>query len=108
MWIYTQHGFLSITRRISDPTVYKIRARRREDLERVAALLPWFPEVIDTPGRDYACRVHVSQEQVASVLEALAWDLDYSNFKDRLAEKRPEMAEMADDLYLTTEPLADL
>lgn len=65
-----------------------VRARVRSHLE---SLLKDYPdlnvEILDTPGRDYACRIVVPKGVWATVMLELTQDIDYENFKGRVGHK---------------------
>ena len=105
MWLYTQHGFASITRDPKEPGRFQVRGRRRPDLERLAALLDPVPEIIDTPGGDYACRFFLDPEDLTALMAAIVDALDYGNFKDRAHETLPDGVLW--DVYRATTKLHD-
>jgi len=45
------------------------------------------PEILDTPGRDYACRIIVPIGVWANVTHALVMQIDYHNFKGRVGHR---------------------
>lgn len=97
MWIFTRHGFFSITQRpeIDPANPVQIRARCREDLEglckRWSALLGGF-SIIDTPQGDYPARVCVNRATFAALMAEIARDVDYPNFKSEVG-RTPDQAD---------------
>ncbi len=62
-----------------------VRARVRGDLERVAR---WIGSaVLDTPSADYPFRVVASRRAWIDYLTAATFDVDYTNFKDRVSSR---------------------
>lgn len=102
MWIFTTYGFFSVVclnnrpldgsplrgRLSVDKDRVAVRARVRSHLE---SLLKDYPdlnvEILDTPGRDYACRIVVPKGVWATVMLELTQDIDYENFKGRVGHK---------------------
>jgi len=97
MWIFTKHGFFSAVcaRQGSgghhepiDPTRIMVRARDRGHLD---ALKKRFPDwlgacaIQESTGADYAHRIFVDKATWCRVLEALADETDYDNFKSKVA-----------------------
>jgi len=98
MWIFTRFGFFSCTcpresesllARV-DTSRIQIRSRTKAHLESLVAayIEPFFtearegtPEIVHTPERDYPWRVFVRKDVFAAVMDHLALDLDYDNFK---------------------------
>lgn len=68
------------------PETWQVRARAARDLEGLRAAAKLETEILATPQADYACRVVVDHAQLARVLAALADSIDYSNFKDCVAQ----------------------
>lgn len=97
MWLFTKHGFFSAVcaRQGSgkhsepvDPDRIMVRARIRSHLE---ALTKRFPELLvqceihESPSTDYAYRLFVSKKAWAQVVDGLAEETDYDNFKSEVA-----------------------
>ena len=83
MWIFNKDGFFSAVEHRDDPDQLMVRARCREDIERLAKSLG--AEVVHTPNADYAYRITVSKAAFADYMRDAVMDLDYSNFKDACA-----------------------
>jgi hypothetical protein len=91
MWIFTPIGFFSVVAKQSDPNTVKVRARIRQDLENLLELLQQVhpqqreeTEIYATPRRDYPYRLFLPKEVWSLLAEALASDIDYTNFKDEV------------------------
>lgn len=104
MWIFTVYGFFSavcLNNRPMDGSPLKgkltvdiesiaIRARVRSHLEALIAGVPVLEgfEILDTPGRDYACRIVVPSWRWKDACAMLAQQIDYHNFKDRVHQDK--------------------
>ena len=93
MWIITQDGFYSVTaydplrggERSDAEGLVIVRTRDRADLERVS---DWIgDEVIATPAADCAFRIIASRNAWKSYLAQATDEIDYFNFKHRVAER---------------------
>lgn len=83
MWVYTAIGFFSAVENREDRTrkTLLVRARFREDIDRLAGRLHPAPAVVETPERDYMFRVVIPKTVWAKVMAELAEAIDYGNFK---------------------------
>jgi hypothetical protein len=83
MWIFLNDAFYSIVdySNGAGPNLM-VRARFKGDINRT------FPEVeeLHLPGRDYAYRASIPRERVAKAMHDAVMDINYSNFKDSVAE----------------------
>ena len=77
MWLVNDDGFFSTVQDRKDSDWVYVRGRSETDLETfVAGAQPaageasWVPEVVHTPNRDYAWRVHTPREVWAGYLVA--------------------------------------
>lgn len=110
MWIFSTYGFFSVVclnNRPLDGSPLKgklsvdkervaVRARVRAHLENLLKDYPELnseAEILDTPGRDYACRIVLSRSTWAEVVRGMAQDIDYENFKGRVGHADPLYAE---------------
>jgi hypothetical protein len=111
MWIYTTLGFFSIVdrpltrRKRRDPSKLQVRARVQEDLVRLNERLAKkaAAEIISTPKADYPFRMMVDRKALQKVIGRLVAELDYDNFKDRVADLYPKERERHRALGLTWE-----
>ena len=81
----TKHGFYSIVQK--RPGEFHIRSRVRQDLENLVQRAP-LPgaQVHASDTADYRYRVIVGKDQVLAVMQFLGQTLDYSNFKNTIAD----------------------
>lgn len=91
MWIFTKDGFFSVTynKRDDDGTLM-VRARVREDLERVRLLLGLDAEVIESKRSDYRYRLIMSRGAWEIYVSQAVRDIDYTNVKDTLAPMKTD------------------
>ena len=84
MWVMTaKGGFYSAIRKPDMPKdQIMVRARRKDDLERLLNAIGDVSDIISTPNADYAFRVIIPVESWAGYLYNSAREIDYSNFKD--------------------------
>lgn len=86
MWVFTTDGFFSAVQKPGDPNVLTVRSRTREDAEDLAERFGL--TVQHTPDGDYAYRVVVPRAKFAEYVAEAARGIDYSNFKDAVAERQ--------------------
>jgi hypothetical protein len=83
MWIFSKDGFFSAVEHLDNAENLMVRARCREDIERLAERLG--AEVVQTPDADYAYRITLSKQAFADYMRDAVMDLDYPNFKSACA-----------------------
>ena len=93
IWIHTQDGFFSVT--AFDPRIggerddaadlLVIRARVREDLERIEQWIG--TEILSTPRADYPFRVIATREAWNGYLGHATSEIDYFNFKNAVSSR---------------------
>jgi len=97
MWLFTRHGFYSVTRSTKEPDKLQVRARTRGDLENLAGflitrdqptciLLGRDMEIIETPAADYRYRWIVEPGDWLIISVELMADIQYHNFKDQIKD----------------------
>jgi len=86
MWVITTEGFFSAVEDRDDPGAVFVRARVRDDAERLAAAVGG--SVIETPAADYRFRVRTTKREWAAFVAASAEAIDYYNFKNAVAAPR--------------------
>jgi len=86
VWLFTTDGFFSAVAHRDDEDRLMIRARVREDAERLAEALG--AELLETPAADYRFRVVVSRDTWATYVQQAAEHIDYPNFKDAVAARQ--------------------
>ena len=93
MWLFTRHGSYSVVRDKADARRVHVRARIKDDLERLrqfarATATVEMPEIISTPDADYAYRAIIEQAAWVKIAARLAEDVDYPNFKSKVHGER--------------------
>lgn len=88
MWIFTKHGFFSVTQSTLRKDDMMIRARVREHLEDLKANHKTLArsKIIRTTDSDYRFRLIVKRWRWELVGKALIEGIDYSNFKGKCAQ----------------------
>jgi hypothetical protein len=107
MWLFTKHGFFSVVKhkdpagrhKLSFSKTVMIRARRKAHLEDLIGFaksrkMTVDVDIVETPESDYRFRIWISQDGLSELLAHLAFDVDYSNFKEMIHEKRPSELEL--------------
>lgn len=92
MWLITTLGFYSIVSKPGDADVdvLTVRARSAADLDRLRER--YLPELGPTEahtGTDYPYRARAPKAAVARAASAAVGDIDYVNFKSRVAKTDP-------------------
>lgn len=88
MWLFIPEGFFSIVTADEFGHELQVRARSRDDLERLRqAYLPSLGELISLPGRDYPWRAFTTRQALTECLAKVVDALDYGNFKDTVARR---------------------
>ena len=100
MWVITSLGFFSIVCKPGDAKAgtLTIRARVKADLEALRKqALPTLGPISENMGSDYRFRAKAKREDVVKALTKIVEQIDYENFKDKVAEtqgyKRAEIYE---------------
>lgn len=98
MWIFTLDGFFSAVQDRGNPDRIMVRARVREDIDRLAERIGSLfatpaPEVLEWAGSDYAFRVFLRRNTWTTYLALVSQEIDYSNFKQQAT--RPGTARSA-------------
>ena len=88
MWLFTNFGFFSVVQKPGDSDL-TVRSRVRSDLERLRErYLPSLGPVIEHGGSDYQFRAKTSHADLAQAMSRIVLDIDYSNFKNAVAEQQ--------------------
>jgi hypothetical protein len=82
MWICLNNAFISAVAIKGNPGHLKVRARKREHLER---LFPGY-EIAVNKGTDYKYRTVVGKRYLADLVAAKIKDIDYDNFKNSVKD----------------------
>ncbi len=91
MWLLTPYGFFSIVEKPGDAAggVLTLRARVRSDLDALrAAVLPELGPTEEGKNTDYRFRARAPRAAVAAAMARLVETLDYSNFKNAVADRQ--------------------
>ena len=86
MWIFTETGFISAVRKPEYPSVFTVRSRDRKSLEVLATKAQ--VEIKKSPKGDYPYRIFVGKEPFIEWFLNRCEKLEYSNFKNRVAQTR--------------------
>ena len=89
MWLFTQHGFYSITRSRTEPDKTQVRARTRRGLENLQTLTGNPTPILKTLNSDYRWRIIITPSESERIVTLLTRDIDYPNFKSRVT-MRPD------------------
>jgi hypothetical protein len=88
MWLFSAIGFYSVVALREHPDAVVVRARAREDLEKLREHVLPDLEIVETPQRDYAYRAVVARDEWGHAAEQLALAIDYPNFKNAVARRQ--------------------
>ncbi len=103
MWLFTKHGFFSVTQSTQRRDLIQIRARAEKDLASLKAAYPHLDRspIIETPQADYRWRLVVQRWKWETVAAKLTSDIDYSNFKGKIAtiENQRDKCGMLHDIW---------
>lgn len=91
MWIITDRGFYSTVDKGDREGYLCVRARVREDLERLCELAPmaaYSDQIEQNEMSDYRYRVYARRGDWAAALEQLGREIDYPNFKDAVEDRQ--------------------
>ena len=87
MWLFTQHGMVSIVAHRTEPGMLLVRSRTKSHLEQLLQPLTFsdyfVPKIERTPEGDYEYRVCVPKGAVAIMIADAIGEVDYPNFKGR-------------------------
>lgn len=103
MWIFSKHGFFSVTQSAQRRDLIQIRARAEKDLASLKATYPHLDRspIIETPEADYQFRIVVQRWKWELIAGKLMADIDYSNFKGKMAtlEQQRDKLGMLHDIW---------
>jgi hypothetical protein len=89
MWLMTTDGFFSVVQKNpADKDWLTVRARSREDLERMLRRTRFDKEITDDQGTDYPFRVRLPRWLVEEIATNYVKAITYRNFKDEVKAKR--------------------
>jgi len=84
MWLFTVDGFFSVVKdSYCGEDDLMVRARAREDLERFCDRMAIDPGgILELPNADYRFRIKVHRGRWVAYAGCMAYEIDYSNFKN--------------------------
>lgn len=88
-WLFTKVGFFSVVKKGPEAKqgLVCVRSRFKDDLDNLRnTYVPTLGPTEERPHTDYPYRAFVPQEEFAEGMKALYADIDYSNFKDEVAD----------------------
>ncbi len=91
MWLLTPYGFFSVVEKPGDAEggSLTVRARVRSDLDSLrTVVLPELGPIEESESTDYRYRARAPRAAVAAAMARLAETLDYSNFKNAVADRQ--------------------
>jgi hypothetical protein len=110
MWLFTQHGFISITESKEDGNL-QLRFRLRQDANNVLAIIKAnvkkTAKVLITDRADYRFRIILSHKLAGKAMEILTRAIDYSNFKNHM-HKTPDQDAKVHSLHKIWHMLHDM
>jgi hypothetical protein len=93
MWVITPRGFYSAVAKPEDGDEFvTVRARSERDIRNLAELIDAQP--YRDEGRDYRWRIRCPKAEWAKAVSVMAHEIDYGNFKSRIAREDPERAHL--------------
>jgi hypothetical protein len=89
MWIFTEFGFFSAVAHRDLPEHLMIRGRFKDDIKQLARMGRLIAKdktikVMSTPSGDYPYRTVMRRDTMAAILEGMAQEIDYDNFKNHV------------------------
>lgn len=88
LWLFTKTGYFSVVQDRQSADQFHVRARFREDLERLRDAYLQDLEIKHTPNADYAYRAQIDRVTFGELAIALANDVDYDNFKNAVTREQ--------------------
>ena len=91
MWLVTDRGFNSTVDKGDREGYLCVRARVREDLERLCELpsmASYADRIEQSELADYRYRIYARRADWAVALEQLGREIDYPNFKDAVEDRQ--------------------
>jgi hypothetical protein len=93
MWLITPRGLFSAVAKPEDGDEFvTVRARSERDIRNLADLIDAEPSRDD--GTDYRWRIRCRKSEWAEAVSRMVDEIDYSNFKSRIASEDPERAHL--------------
>ena len=89
----TPRGFYSAVAKPEDGDKFvTVRARAERDIRNLSDLID--AEPVNDEGTDYRWRIRCRKAEWAQAVATMVEEIDYSNFKNRIASEDPERAEL--------------
>jgi hypothetical protein len=90
MWLVTETGFISVVQKKTSDERLTVRSRDPHSLLAVCEKLGLDPvqKISLTLDTDYPYRMWLTREQVQDFVVDSVENIDYSNFKDRITDRR--------------------
>ena len=93
MWLITTRGFYSAVAKPGDGDEFvTVRARAEQDIRNLAELIDAEPQ--SSEHTDYRWRIRCRKSEWAHAVAVMAEEIDYSNFKSRIASEDPDRAHL--------------
>jgi len=93
VWLVTPRGFYSAVAKLEDGDEYvTVRARSERDIRNLSDLIEAEPSRHE--ATDYRWRIRCRRSEWAHAVAKMAVEIDYSNFKNRIASEDPERAHL--------------
>lgn len=92
MWLFTKYGFYSIVQDEKDKAIYKVRARKKADLQELQGNVIEISKgsILQDNQADYRFRIFINQQQLKAIMNHLSNIIDYSNFKDSIYRNKSQ------------------
>lgn len=94
MWLFTRHGFYSLTRSTDETDKLQVRARVRRDLENLQTVTGLTGPILETPTADYRWRWIVTPAEAEVITKRLTQEITYFNFKSTVAQQSDQSAKL--------------
>ena len=92
MWLFTQHGMVSVVQHREDPNMLLVRSREPNVLRELFKGLQKKTRIHKLPNADYRYRAMVDRDGFWDVMIRQINQIDYPNFKNHLLnEKKVDM-----------------
>ena len=89
MWICLNNSFLSVVEDRESESELLIRARRKQDIDVVAALLQDGSNRVEhTPKNDYQYRIRASRGELKLLMSLMIDNINYGNFKNSVTDDK--------------------
>lgn len=93
MWLVTPRRLYSAVAKPGDGEQFvTVRARSERDIRNLSDLVDAEPSRDE--GTDYRWRIRCRRSEWARAVATMAEEIDYANFKDRMASEDPERAHL--------------